>query len=252
MLGWGQKGIDNFERVELAFLQGGVYREVTDVNSEPGFAILKLIRTNDIPEELEEIATGALLNIKHSFDRSLYAASRCLGRAPTGSGSINFPWSDTIQGCKGRVLGKRSKVPPELRSVVLSLEPYGRSQGNAAGDDISRVLAKMANRKHTIDLGMIVNAKNSRNSATMVNPTGFDISYVGSQWHFVEDEIIMARFAYPTQYRYEYDFDAGVCFNETRALKRIFVKDALTHFHAKAEMVLERFKKETIRICFGE
>lgn len=245
MLRWGKKDILKFEGRTKAFVKREPYRRVTDLDAERGQHVLKLVRDKDIPDVLEEIATRSLLNIKHCFDRALYAACRTL--EVQTKGSVNFPWADSPNGCKGMLDSKNSQVPPKLRPEIMRLEPYGTGEGHAGGDDISRQLAKIANRKHTVDLGMLVTFSAVTQDVTIKNPQFFDTPFI-QPWEAMGDEIVMARYSKDTEYYYRYSAQVHICFDEPGSLKGVPVAEALAHFAAKAQTVIEALEAEARRL----
>lgn len=250
MLRWGNKGIKQIETAADRFFKSDVYTNATHLDAENRLYVLKLIKQRDVPDRIEELTTVCVMHIKHCIDRAIFAACRVVAKTPAKTAPVNFPWADTKAGSDGILYGPNSKVAPELRPIVLALEPYGTAQANFAlvpysgGDDISRALAKLANRKHTVDLGVTATPITASAEVTIVNPEIDTFSNYSGAWDVMENEIIMGRFPFGTRYQHNYNATFDICFNETGALHRIPVPQALRHFHVKAQTVIETLERE--------
>ena len=168
-----------------------------------------------------------------------------------------YPWANTPMDLehrlgatsKGGKPGRKGKIPPELWPVLRSLEPYGRGDGYSGGDDLVRELAKAGNRKHTIRLAFSVQVTGTHIDE-ITNRSGGSISFfVFPQWNPVKNELVVAEVSpeLTVDYRYELT-NPHIAIDEAPPLKGIPVIEALRHFLANAQTVLERLELEVVGI----
>jgi hypothetical protein len=149
--------------------------------------------------------------------------------------------------------GKKAntKIPPELWPVLRRLEPYGRSDGDAKGDDRIRELAQIANRKHTVKLTCGVNVRGVEYKNLELQAAGGSFSLPTPTWDAVKNEVVIARFTPDVEVRYNYAVNGYVALDEAGPLKGVDVVAALKLFSAKARAVLDSLEQE-VAILAGE
>lgn len=254
MLDWARDAIHELKISCDAFFNANNFREVREFDADSNQNVLKIVLVSKLPQSIPRKANEALLNIRHSLDRSIYAACTAIGHPPKDS--IYFPWADSPTdldyklGAKAKP-GKTPKirVPIELWDVLRELEPYGRSDAYAGGHNFIRELAKIANRKHTIRLnfGAAVSGIDFPSfSGSMKGPAKFELG--NSRWDTMKNEIVLARFPSSIETDYKYTLHMYVAFNESPPLKGANLIGALSDFLTYAQTVLVRLqgKAETI------
>jgi hypothetical protein len=224
--------------------------EVREHDPERRQNILKVVAIAKIPRDVARKATDALSNIRHSFDQSIYAACRAIGKSPKDS--IYFPWADSPTDLEYRLGAKvkpgkvpKIKIPPELWPRLRSFEPYGRGDSYSGGNDAIRKLAQIANRKHTVNLTFSPTVGHIR--APSFAGAG-DLALLVPNWDPVKNEIVIARFSPEISSDYKYTLRADVAFDEPILPPGIPVLPALRFFLAKAQAVREGLEAEARKI----
>ncbi len=242
-LKWGREALAEFNDICDSFFDISTYEEVPDIDPKTGDVLIKLKprRTFEINCAARK-ATEAILNIKNAFDQAAHAV--VVTKAPRFTGSTSyFPWTDTPDGLERRLVGKSCKIPESLWATFRELEPYGTGDGHTGGDDFSRNLAKIANRKHTV--GIVVAPEVHRTNITVS-----DISGVGGiksqhpKWNSVTNEIEVMRISKDCKVNYNCAIYLDVFFDKTTPLERISVSMAVSVFVAKANNAIEALQAQ--------
>lgn len=251
VLDWAGEAIQELKVIHDAFFNSGNFRELREFDADASQNILKVKLVSKLPSSIPRKATEALLHIKHSFDRSLYAACLAIGKLPKGN--LYFPWAESPDDLEYR-LGAKAKagkvpkliIPKELWDVLRGFEPYGRSDAYTGGNNLIRELAKIANRKHTLRLNFsaeVGGIEYPAFSGPMTGPATFEMCK--PHWDTVKNEVIIAKFPSSLQTDYKYALHLGIAFNEAPPLKGKNLIAALNDFLTKAQTVLERLSRET-------
>ncbi|MFZ7092914.1 hypothetical protein ACOYQJ_17750 [Primorskyibacter sp. 2E233] len=245
-LRWGNEAINEFDINCRSFFDNGPLREVRQKDLESGQIVVKVISTADIPDSAEKQAFYAIQCIKNSFDRATYAACIAFGAILTGNTSVNCPWADSAAGTEGILNGRSSKFPPKLRPIIHALQPYGTGQGYTGGDDISRQLAKIANRKHTVDLTFLPNV-----SGFMLLKADFStdgksgaLQLRRPRWDSMKNECEIMRLPGDVYDVPEYRLGLDVVFDESGPIFEIPAVKALRHFAGKAKAFIQALELE--------
>lgn len=248
-LAWVDESVQKLGANCLTFLNDENFRQVVEPDPQTGLIIIKVKLVRKLPAHIRGMATDIINNIKHSFDQSIYAACCAIGKKPKDS--IYFPWADSPDDLEGRLQrdprkpGKNVPPPPEFWPALRELQPYGRGNSYAGGDDLIRELAKIANRKHTINLTFTMTVSG------IDHKISGDIGQMNvpiPRWDPVENEIVVTRVSADSKLDYNYKLQRYVSFNEAAPLKDTPLVESLMYFAAKAKTVLERLEEEANRI----
>lgn len=248
-LSWSRKAINEFDSLCRDFFRQPNIQSITEFDAKSGLNEAKFVLMTDLPADAPRKVTEALVNTRHSFDQSLYAAIRALGITPVHD--VYFPWTASPKDLQRRLEGTVNKgsnvlkIPKVLWPTLGSFEPYGRSDRHTGGDNMIRAMAKVANRKHTVRLTFDLIARSAGN----VNISGDGpIQVLHPRWNPVKKQVVVARFgdhAKLNDYGY---INVGIVFDEAGPLQNTPVLTALRRFLAKAEAVAEALEKETARV----
>jgi hypothetical protein len=116
---------------------------------------VKYTQIISFPEyEVERKATHALIDLKHCFDQATWAACQSLNKNIRETDTCYFPWAKNQTDLDERLSHKSCNIPQSLWPVFHSLRPYGEADASRSSDQICRMLAKMANRKHSIGVAI--------------------------------------------------------------------------------------------------
>lgn len=246
VLNWAREGIEELKSSCRAFLDAQNYKEVRQLDADSGEEILKVVRVGKkMPVSIPRKATETLSNTRNTFDQALFAACCAIGKRPRES--IGFPWAQTPDdlehrlGAKNTKPGKIPKIPPEFWPVLRTFEPYPRSKSYSGGNNLIRLLAQIANRKHTIKLGF------SSAISRLDLEIDVEVLTVGQSyeslsravWDMVKDEIVIARYAPGSKTDTKYSLQMYVALNEAPPLQGMPIIEGLSVFAAKAQSVIE-------------
>ncbi len=237
---WARSCINRGNEAFDAYLKDKSFAFVVEIDPSSGEQIHKLKMMKPLPPEVSHYFRNALLDLKHSFDRSLHIAARTMGR--TGF-DRNYPWSDSIDGLekilKTRQGKPRTSLPDGLLKEIRAQEPYSGPPATFGPKHLVREIANMANDKHSI--GFQVSASVSSISVN-INATGMGI--VNHGWDSVNNEMIVAKGAFDGKASYcNTDITVEVLFQRSGRIGQIPVAAALTEFANRAQACHEGFKR---------
>lgn len=256
VIGWAEEGVDELDAACRAFFREDVFRKVTEFDEGTNQNIVKLKIIKSIPTNIARLTTEALNNLRHSFDQSVYAACRMLGK-PT-SKHLYFVWAESpadLDGGLGKPISRTNKtpqIPPELWPKLRTFEPYPRGRTYPGGNDLIRGLAKIANRKHTVRLDFAPDPTSvnypSVTGAWKVEP-GQTFRFPKPAWDAVKNEMILAVVPAGLKIHNDAIVAFNVAFDEAKPLKGYPIVPALREFLAKAKAVCEGLEREATRIA---
>jgi hypothetical protein len=222
-------------------VKNDAFIEATEFDAETGENVRKLKLIKPIPLDVSGFLRSAFLDIKHSFDQSLFAAAQSAGCARFRK---NYPWANTPDGVKGiiesRQTDKHSALPGFLIDEVLRQEPYATGEGFAGGNDLIREIAKMVNDKHTV--GFRVSASVSRTIMRNVSIRG-PVSSPMSGWDPVKEELVLARMKPGSSFSYqECSLSVQILFKSAGDIGKVSAIPAAKQFADRAQVALNGFK----------
>jgi hypothetical protein len=152
-LGWGFKRFNEFDAKcgELLGFVNDVDNRVRDHDPHTGEDVIKVKPDVSLSGDVAQIASEAILHIKHSIDQGLAAACKLLN--PCFSQTPRFPWAENAKGVDATLA--KSVIPVELHAFIRKCKPYGTGGSGPIEQDQIREMAKMANRKHTVNLTLV-------------------------------------------------------------------------------------------------
>lgn len=152
-LGWGNEAFREHKSICADFVSEDVNPmfRVVDFDPETGEDVVKLRPTFPLPDKAIRTASEAVQHIKHAIDQGLTAACNEIDPALRGK-EVRFPWADTVNGFRVRLGGGSSKIPISFHDAIIKLKPYGTDGVGPIEQDQIRTLARLANRKHTVNL----------------------------------------------------------------------------------------------------
>lgn len=149
-VGWAQDAIRELSASATAFFQGNPTQIVTEVDPQTSEHIQKLRFPKPLPNSLARKATEALVNARHAFDQAMFAARNLVsGRSHK---TIYYPWAQNPTDLE-HLLRSRG-IDQRLWDTIKVHEPYPGSHTYVGGNDLIRMLASMANDKHTVGLSV--------------------------------------------------------------------------------------------------
>jgi hypothetical protein len=250
-IAWAREAINELQTIFQGFCNNNNFREFREIDDDAGEEVLKIKLISAFPREMRRKCTEAMERIRHSFDQSLYAACWAIGHRPKES--IYFPWAQNPLDLERRLWDgkpKPSKIPIELWPILRRFEPYSRGNGYPGGNDIIRELAKIANRKHTINLSVTANVSSTTyDNIHIISATSFSIP--SPRWDPVKNEVELMRLAGKIDPDYKYSVQFYVALNESPPLNLVPAIGVLNAFADKAQTVLDGLESEVQFILAG-
>ena len=237
---WAKTCIATAESSFAAYVQNNAFSNVTEFDPKTGEKIIKVKLANPVPQMVSGTVRGALLDIKHSFDQSLFAAARIAGCARFDK---NYPWAETFFGTKG-IIDKRqrkpeSALPQFLVDEIFRQQPYGTRPGFSGGDNLIRDMARLVNDKHSI--GFKVTASVTGMHIGKMTMSGGGSFFHG--WDPVKEELIIAKLMPGGEISYQdCAMSADIFFKRAGDIGKVPVFAAAKIFADRAQFVLDGFK----------
>ncbi len=238
---WAKSRIENAEALFRGYEQSDPFANLTEVDPSTGEELRIIRLVNPLPPDITGLLGNAIVDTKHSFDQSLFAAAKATGST---SFSKNYPWADTYNGVKGivdkRQQNRDSKLPQNIVDEIFRQEPHGTEPGRSGGNDFIRDFAKMANDKHTI--GFRVKASVTRYTVESLSISGGAGKFY-SKWDQEKEELVLARMQPGTKFNYQdVTVSLNVFFKRTINIWNIDAFTAAKIFADHAQDVLNGFK----------
>lgn len=142
-----------------------------------GELICKARVLRDVPDDIERSATRYLTEIRSTLDKAVNASARILGSVSLKH--TNFPFGDKTGGRNAfekqlmRETGIWRGIPKELRTYLMSLQPYPRSAAYEGGNDLLALLGELSNP-----------AKHDSRLFVSLDVEGFIIKKFSGKFHF--------------------------------------------------------------------
>jgi hypothetical protein len=240
-LDWANSAVADAQAVLADFFNGKEsFTRVIDFDRKTGENVAKLRMVGAIPSDFQRRTTEALTLTRHSFDRSLNAAIKALGRGK----ERNFPWScNPTKDLQSKLFNTKKQVeliPRELWDIIRSHEPYPTGDNYAGGDDLVRQMAHYANRKHSV--GYVVRGSISSfvyPSFIANNSSTGSMKMLLPAWNPVANEAELFRYkGIKPEIGNNCRFTFTVCFDADPPLGQESSLEALVIFIRKAECVL--------------
>ena len=239
---WAKSRVVEAEKTSLRYLKDYAFTILVQDDIEAKEHVSKIRLTKPPPMEIEGLFRNALVDLKHSFDQSLYAAAQAMGCLRFDK---NYPWADTRTGfmtiVEKRQLQKDSRLPEALVDELRRQEPYITESNPTSDGNLVREIAKMANDKHTI--GFTASASIASMSVSNVVFQGNRLGLPG-KWDPVKKEMEITRIAFGDTLSYDVPaFAAAIFFERDGLMGQIPVVLALNKFAEKAQVVLDGLKR---------
>lgn len=232
----------------VVYLQNGGFAFVTEKEAETGDEVRKFRQEKPIPDSVEGYLRNALVDIKHSFDQSLFAAVSTVRKVPYKG---NYPWADTPNGVTGILTKRQEKentwLPQILIDEIWRQQPYATGATYAGGNDLIREIANVVNDKHTV--GFRAAAAITQSMIPVVfskAPMKGSVSFF-ERWNPVKKEMVISRKSGEggSISNYNPQVKVDVFLEATGEIGAISVHIVVNSFAQRAQLVLEGFK----RVC---
>lgn len=248
---WARQCLDRGREAFRIYAHSNSFIHVAEHDPETGDEVRKVVQIKPLPDEVGHYFRNALVDLKHSFDQSLFAAAKKLGFHRFKK---NYPWADSPAGLRA-TLGKRqtdkdSILPDILIEEIWRQEPYATGPSFSGGNDLIREVAQMVNDKHTIGFVSVPIVASMRLDNFMVSTRnrGPDTGVILPEfiWDPVNKEMILGRVRGGAKILYDDpQVSIQVLFERTGLLEDVSAPVAIRRFADRAQFVLEGFK----RVC---
>ncbi|NOU03304.1 MAG: hypothetical protein HOO94_06620 [Novosphingobium sp.] len=237
---WAESRIES-ARVEIArYIQDDAFRLQEDVNPQTGEHVRKIVLVKDVPISVKGNLRNAVVDLKHSFDMTLHAATRALGNSRFDK---NFPWADSPMSVRGIVDKWQCKANTAVAQAIIDeiwrQEPYATGEGYTGGDDLAREIAKMANNKHSIGIG--ASAQISSISIGKIHIDNARSFSLFQGWNPKKKEMVLSRHIGVVSYDNP-DATGDVVFERVGRLGPLSAVTTALHFLERAKLCVQGFE----------
>jgi len=241
---WAKDAVTELKEASEGFFQDDVGGIVTQIDGDTGENVQKLILNKRLPKRMARKATEALNNAKNAFDQATFAARNLTGKR--SKKSIYYPWSQTPIDLE-RLLQKR-QIDQRLWDTFRSHQPYPRVDEHIGGDDVIRALATLANKKHTIGLGVNGHIAMTRfPSVTAVSVQSLKI--LTPRWDPEKNEAELIRWIGDVNLEGNYEFRFEVVLQDATFSHPMNAIANISAFTQKAEVVTESLQVRCLEMC---
>lgn len=247
-LDWAHAAIDELEGTLREFFNDNPYKIIAEDDLNGLQKVYKLVLTRPMPRVSARRTTEALTRTKEVFDQIVFAACAEIGEPRRDS--IYFPWSTNPTDLERRLKGKKPEptYPVALWDTFKRLEPYGRGETYAGGDDEIREMAKLANDKHTVGIapapsvGVLSQPTISGTIPAAALRAGGGVSFPASRWDPKKNEMVIASIAIGPNVEFKCSVNTDIAFTKAGPMcgKSIFA--ALRRFAEQAQLALKTFE----------
>lgn len=188
---WAKTCIKCAENEIAAYIKSDAFALLEETDPQTGEYVSKIKLVNPVPSTIKGNLRNAIVDLKHSFDMALHAATRICG--PAGFDK-NFPWADSPTGVSARIDSWQRKAKTRLPEIIvdeiLRQEPHATGEGFAGGNDLIREIANMANDKHSIGITASAQITSMQFDITVENASNFSAI---EPWDAEKKELILIR-----------------------------------------------------------
>jgi hypothetical protein len=220
-----------------AFIEDQPYQEVCEFDPNCGEYVHKLIVKGTLPDVVRKHVYHAISDLRHALDQAVYASVCVLTGAPPVEDAY-FPWARSRKDMLARLRAK--KIPEVLHPVIGLFEPYARGDHGPGGDDIFRLLGKVAGpNKHQV-------AISAKPSVSTFDLSGSGFTRVPYEpWDSSKNELIIAYVAAPDDRNYEVQISMYVTFDNIDGAELHVVEGTLQYWAQRVGEVIAVLEAES-------
>jgi hypothetical protein len=236
---WAKTCICLAEEGVKSYLQKQAFASVVELDPETGQQLTKIKLVSPLPIDVAGFLRNALVDTKHSFDQSLFAAAQTVGCVRFDK---NYPWSQSIKGLKTimekRQRDRKAALPQIIVDEIFRQQPYATGEALSSGHDLIREIAHMVNNKHTIGFRAAASIESVTMTSVMIGGGS-----VFSNWDPVKEEMVLARTDPGSSFSYENcAVSTDVFFKRAGKIGEVSAVFAAKQFVDRAQIVLDGFK----------
>ncbi|WAC22908.1 hypothetical protein [Blastomonas sp. SL216] len=240
---WARSNLNRAGILLDQYVESQPFSLVIEDDAETGGKIHKIKRMVDPPTEIGHLIRNSILDLKHSFDRSLHVAAFTAGREDFNK---NYPWSENVAGLKAILRSRQSKnstsLPLNIIKEIFRQKPYSGEKMPISSRYLVREMAQMANNKHSIGFEFV-----ARPSGTMISGfMSYNASISFGTWDAVNKESVFVRVWPGGHAAYgQTSISVDIFFKRDGPIGKVPASVALREFLKSAQMSLEGFQ----RVC---
>jgi hypothetical protein len=238
---WARECINNAHAAAGTYFESDAFVRRVEIDPKTGERVDKIALVKDPPSTIEGPLRNAILDLKHSFDQSLFFAARAMGFERFNA---NFPWADSKSGFDGiirrRQLDKKTMLPQVLIDEIERHGPYSTGPEPPNPEYLIREIAQLANDKHNIGITHSLEVSSVTFNAPM---SFFGAASLSRPWDPVKKEVEICRLAPDTIATYNDPIlNWNMFFNRAGIVGEIPAFDVARIFADKAQTVLNDLK----------
>lgn len=251
LIKWGNAALLEAEKsIEGFFSDNHGVASLIEADPATGEQVFKVKLIRPVPSIFARKITEAINNARNAFDQTLFAACSVINIPIKDA---HYPWaSDLVDLRKWKLEGKdpgRPKIPRDFWDIIIAHEPYRRTDGHAAGDDIIRSMAQFANRKHTIGVTVGAEVGSVASGINKIIKKNGTMSLMVPCWDPVNNEIELIRWTGPKPHldvNYTLKFCVGL--DAAPPIGGMPAVNPVRAFLIKAQIVLDSFEARCAEI----
>jgi hypothetical protein len=244
-ISWAMECLGKAQDELMSYIKAGGFEFVVENDEEKFVEIRKFRQAKPLPDSLEGYLRNAFVDLKHSFDQSLFAASRATG-ADRYSG--NYPWADSDIGLTA-ILAKRqkkdsSKLSSSLLDEIWRQQPYSTGPINMTRNNLAREIARVVNDKHTIGFTPAAALRNAYVPIVFMQAPANGVASMFEAWDPVKKEMVISRKTGEggSISNYEPQVQIDIMLDVDGVLRDVPVQILVHEFAEHATFVLEGFE----------
>ena len=239
----------DLESASAAFINSNPYARVVELDVDGATQLHKIKLTQPFPEDISDIASDALDNLRSVLDHAAYGAAVAGGK--TTPEYAYFPFSNSAENLANRAKGLCKDIPSDVTALFCRLKPY--KGGNNAlwalnyvrGANQHALLTPVGSANTTVKIGAFRMVASASGSA-IFNPPMWN----PSTWDSKKNEMIIARLDPGSTLNYNFEFTPFIAFGDVEVFANEPVIGVLNHLVREVEDILLGTEAECRRLGF--
>lgn len=241
-IAWALEAIAEIRSEIERFFSGPVCEVIDAQDRETGYTVKKVRLTRPLPKRILRRTSEALLNTRHAFDQASFAVQNLVGQPLRRD--PNFPWAQNPRDLAHLL---EARFDERLWTTFQAHHPYPTGDGYPHGDDMIRVLATMANNKHSIGLA-VQGHVGGLSFPPIIGGKVQDFEMIAPRWDPELNEAVLARWLGDIKFDGRFTLEFHVLFQDDRLTAQLDLIGGLESFARKATAVTDDLEQRCVEI----
>jgi|GEM_PF-1631132 len=239
---WSAKtGITDLNRDIRAYYAHEPYTRRVDVDPDTGEHVHKIVLTEPVPGEIEEMASGVFGDLRKCLDRATSAIGRLHGLSNSRLRNLYFPFAGSAGEFNETLRSRCKGLPEPIKALYRSFDPY------RGGDDALWALNHLArvDKHHDIvPIGQYTGAVNFGH----INAKAGGLSLAAPRWDAAKHELVFMRCSPDTEVDYRAGFAIDIVVKGVGAIPEAPLMNLLGYQVSRVESIIDQIESTCVEI----